>query len=82
VPGIAELHQLLAAVRSRIADARAHTDGAKTLLEEARRAIVDAQAQAKPWAPAQLVQAVEQCDEQATRLNAADDLLNDYQARL
>jgi hypothetical protein len=82
VPGIAELHQLLAAVRSRIADASGHTEGAKALLEEARRAIVDAQAQASPWVPAQLGQAVEQCDEQATRLNAADDLLNDYQARL
>jgi hypothetical protein len=82
VPGLSELHQLLATVTSGIADAHAHLERAKSLLEEGRRAIVDAQAQAQPWVPAQLVQAIDQSDEQSTRLGAADDLLNGYRARL
>jgi hypothetical protein len=80
--GLAELHRLLAAVQGGIADARAHTERAKVLLEESRRAIVDAQAQAQPWVPDQLAQAVELLAAQGIRLNAAGDLLNGYQARL
>jgi hypothetical protein len=82
VPGFSELHQLLATVTSGIADAQAHLERAKSLLEECHTAIVDAQAQAQPWVPAQLVQAIDLSDEQSVRLGAADELLNGYRARL
>ncbi|GAB3506774.1 hypothetical protein [Amycolatopsis cihanbeyliensis] len=77
-----ELHRLLAAVHSGMADARAHFDRARGLLQESRRAIVDAQAQAQPWLPPQLANAFDQLDTQTGRLDNADELLNRYEARL
>ncbi|WP_199429881.1 hypothetical protein [Qaidamihabitans albus] len=76
------LHQLLTAVHAGVADARAHTDQARSLLEESRRAIVDAQAQAQPWLPPQLAQALAQIDRQHGRLSGIDDLLDRYRSRL
>lgn len=77
-----QLHQLLATVHGRLTDARAHTERARELLEESRRALVDAQAQAQPWLPSQLALALDQVDTYGDRLISADDLLNRYEARL
>ena len=82
MPGLAEIHQLLAAARAGISDAHAATSRAKLLLEQARQVIADAQAQAQPWLPPQLAQAVEELETQLARFSSADDLLNGYQARL
>jgi hypothetical protein len=82
VPGLAELHQSLADARAGIADAHACTARAKLLLEQARQAIADGQAQAQPWLPPQLAQAVDALEIQLARFSTADDLLNGYQARL
>ncbi|MCU1687335.1 MAG: hypothetical protein JWQ81_8074 [Amycolatopsis sp.] len=82
MPGIAEIHQLLAAARAGISDAHAATTRAKLLLEQARQVITDAQAQAQPWLPPQLAQAIEGLETQLARFSTADDLLNGYQARL
>ncbi|PRX44670.1 hypothetical protein B0I33_111183 [Prauserella shujinwangii] len=76
------LRQLLTAVHSGVADARAHTDRAKSLLEESRRALVDSQAQAQPWLPPQLAQALDQIDGHHGRLTGIGDLLERYQSRL
>jgi hypothetical protein len=80
--GLAELHQLLAAVQTGLAAAQAHLGHAKTLLGEARRAIAEAQGQADPWLPPQLAQAVEQIDAQLGKLANAGELLTGYQSRL
>ncbi|MEC3975171.1 hypothetical protein [Amycolatopsis sp. H20-H5] len=80
--GLAELHQLLTAVQSGLADGRTHTERAKSLLEEARRAMVDAQAQADPWLPPELPRIGEELDTLLTRLSAADELVSGYQSRL
>jgi len=48
---LAELHQLLTAAVAGLADARAHSERATSLLGEARQALVDAQAKADPWLP-------------------------------
>lgn len=82
MPGLAELHESLAAARAGIADAHAATARAKLLLEQARKVISDAQAQAQPWLPPQLAQAVEGLETLLARYSTADDLLNGYQARL
>ncbi|WP_276320554.1 hypothetical protein [Amycolatopsis suaedae] len=44
--------------------------------------MVDAQAQADPWLPPQLDQAVEQLKTQQGRLTGVDDLLQAYRATL
>ncbi|PXY31285.1 hypothetical protein [Prauserella muralis] len=77
-----QLRQSLNEVHSGLSDARAHTDRAKELLEEYRRVIVASQAQAQPWLPSQLPQALEQLDGQRDRLTGIGDLLEHYQARL
>lgn len=77
-----QLHQLLATVHGRLTEARAHADRARELLEESRRALVDAQAQAQPWLPPQLALALDQVDTHGERLRSVDDLLNHYEARL
>ncbi|MFD5247618.1 hypothetical protein ACFWIW_23980 [Amycolatopsis sp. NPDC058340] len=77
-----ELHQLLTAVQTGLADGRAHAERARSLLEESRRAIVEPQAQAVPWVPPQLEQADEGMENLLTRLSAADDLVSGYQSRL
>ncbi|WP_216213355.1 hypothetical protein [Amycolatopsis aidingensis] len=77
-----ELRHLLAAVHGGMDDARAHFDRARGLLQESRRAIVDAQAQAQPWLPPQLAKAFDQLDTQTGRLDNADELLTRYEARL
>ncbi|WP_020664065.1 hypothetical protein [Amycolatopsis benzoatilytica] len=80
--GLAEIHQLLTAVRAGVGDGRAHAEQARTLLGDARRALVDAQAKADPWLPVQLAQADEELDRLFIRLAAADDLVGGYQSRL
>lgn len=80
--GLAELHQQLTAVQAGLADARARSEQAKSLLGEARQALVDAQAKADPWLPPQHAQAVEGLDQLLGRLAAADQLVSGYQARL
>jgi hypothetical protein len=82
VSGIAEIHHSIAGARAGIADAHACTARAKALLEQARQAIADGQAQAQPWLPPQLAQVVDALETQLARFSAADDLLNGYQARL
>ncbi|MBK1785008.1 hypothetical protein [Prauserella cavernicola] len=77
-----QLRQSLAQVHSGLTDARVHTDRAKELLEEYRRALADVQTQAQPWLPPQLPRAFEQLDNDSGRLAGADDLLNHYEARL
>lgn len=77
-----ELHQLLTAVQTGLADGRTHAERARSLLEEARRAMVDPQAKADPWLPSQLAQADEGIETLLTRLSAADDLVSGYQSRL
>ncbi|MFC4002670.1 hypothetical protein ACFS2C_04165 [Prauserella oleivorans] len=77
-----QLRQSLAAVHTGLTDARAHTDRAKELLEEYRRVIVEVQAQAEPWVPPQLADALDQIDSEAGRLAGAGELLNHYEARL
>jgi hypothetical protein len=80
--GLEQLHQLLAAVTAAVADARAHTDQATRLLEQARQAMVDAQAQAQPWLPPQLPQALDQLESHTGKLAGVDGLLERYGARL
>ncbi|MFD9888310.1 hypothetical protein [Amycolatopsis sp. NPDC058986] len=80
--GLAELHQLLTAVQDGLANGRAHTERAKSLLGDARRALVDAQAKADPWLPVQLAQADEGLEQLLSRLATADDLVSGYQSRL
>ena len=80
--GLAELHQLLAAVQTGLAAAQAHLTNAKTLLGEGSRAIAEAQGQADPWLPPQLAQAVEQIEAQLGKLANAGELLTGYQSRL
>ncbi|QRP46452.1 hypothetical protein [Amycolatopsis sp. FDAARGOS 1241] len=80
--GLAEIHQLLTAAQTGLTDGRAHAERAKSLLGDARRALVDAQAKADPWLPTQLDQADEGLDHLLTRLAAADDLVSGYQSRL
>jgi hypothetical protein len=82
VAGIAELHQLLAAVQAGLADTQAHLGQAKILLGEARHAIAEPQGQAEPWLPPQLAQAVEQIEAQLTTVANAGALLTEYQSRL
>lgn len=76
------LHQLLATVSEGVDDARAHTDRARELLEEYRRVIVEAQAQARPWLPPQLGHAFELLDSQPARLANVTDALSRYAAKL
>ncbi|WP_370945292.1 hypothetical protein AB5J62_40360 [Amycolatopsis sp. cg5] len=73
---------MLAAAQASTADGRAHLERAKALLEDATRAIVEAQAKANPWLPPQLAQAIEQIDVQLGKLTAAGELLTAYQSRL
>jgi hypothetical protein len=80
--GLEELHQSLTAVQTGLADAQANFGQAKTLLEEARRSIVEAQGQADPWLPPQLALATEQIDAQVGKLANASELLTGYQSRL
>jgi hypothetical protein len=82
MPGLAELHQALAGVLAGLADARQHTGRARELLEESRRAIAEAQAQAVPWLPPQLGRATEQLDQQDVRLATVSELITGYLARL
>ena len=79
---LAELHQLLTAVVAGLADARAHSERATSLLGEARQALVDAQAKADPWLPSQYVQAGEGLDQLLVRLSSAEDLVSGYRSRL
>ena len=79
---LAELHQLLTAVLTGLADGRAHAERATNLLGEARQALVDAQAKADPWLPPQYAQADEGLDQLLVRLTTADDLVSGYQSRL
>lgn len=76
------LRHLLAATRSGLSDARAHLGQAKELLEESRRVMVDAQAQAQPWLPPLLPHALSQLENQHRKLAGVDDLLNRYQQGL
>lgn len=76
------LRHLLASVHSGLSDARAHLGHAKELLEESRRVLVDAQAQAQPWLPPLLPQALSQLEKQHGSLAGVDDLLNRYQQGL
>jgi hypothetical protein len=79
---LAEVHQLLTAVAAGLADARAHAERATSLLGEARQALVDTQAKADPWLPAQYAQADEGLDQLLVRLASADDLVRGYRSRL
>lgn len=77
-----QLRHLLATVRTGVADALGHLEHARALLEESRRVIVDAQAHAQPWVPAQLPLALSQLETQHGTLTGVDDLLVAYQSRL
>ncbi|MBN6035233.1 hypothetical protein [Amycolatopsis sp. 195334CR] len=79
---VSELHERLTAVRAAAETAVAHLDRAGELLAEARRAIVDPQAQADPWVPPQLAQAVDQLDTHKARIAGADEALGTYLAML
>ncbi|MDT8910786.1 hypothetical protein [Amycolatopsis sp. PS_44_ISF1] len=80
--GLGEIHQLLSAARAGLVAGRAQAERAKSLLGDARQALVDAQAKADPWLPQQLAVAVEGLDHLLTRLAAADELVGGYQSRL
>lgn len=77
-----QLRHLLATVRTGLADALAHLDHARGLLEESRRVIIDVQAHAQPWLPAQLPQALSQLESQHGKVAGIDELLTRYQSRL
>lgn len=79
------LHHALAAVRTGLGDASAQLTSATRLLEQARRAMRDAQlanAGDEPWLPARLDVALDELERQRGRLADAGDLLDAYQARL
>ncbi|SDX16653.1 hypothetical protein SAMN05421504_102520 [Amycolatopsis xylanica] len=80
--GIEELHQLLQAVQAGVVEASAHFERAKALLEDATRAIVEAQAKAEPWQPPELAKAIEALDAQLTKMAGVTELLTAYQSRL
>lgn len=77
-----QLRHLLTVVLDTVAHARAHNTEARTLLEDYRRVVVDAQAQAHPWLPRELGSAVEQIDANHTRLDTVHGLLTSYRSRL
>lgn len=77
-----QLRQSLTEILGVISDARAHTTRARELLGEFERAVVDVQAQARPWLPPQLARAVEQLETEHGLLDGVTDLLNSYQSRL
>ncbi len=79
---LTELHQLLTAVEAGLADTRGHAQRARSLLGEARQALVDVQATADPWLPAQYAQADEGLDQLLVRLASAGDLVSGYRSRL
>ena len=79
---LAELHQLLTAVKSGLADGRAQVERATNLLDEARRALVDVQAKADPWLPPQYAQADEGFNQLLIRLATVDEFITGYQSRL
>lgn len=79
------LHHAIAAVHIGLGDASAQLTSATRLLEQARRAMRDAQvahAGGEPWLPAQLDAAIDELERQRGRLADAGDLLDAYQARL
>lgn len=79
------LHHALAAVHTRLGDASAQLTSATRLLEQARRAMRDAQlahAGGEPWLPKQLDVALDELERQRGTLADAGDLLDAYQARL
>jgi hypothetical protein len=80
--GYAELHARLETIQVALADALGHVDRARDLLDESRRAMVDAQAQADPWLPPQLTQATDQLDAHTSRLHGVGELLTGYVATL
>ncbi|WP_019813884.1 hypothetical protein [Saccharomonospora saliphila] len=77
-----ELRHGLAETLGGLAEARAHHARARRLLEDYRRVVVDAQAQAQPWLPRELDLAVERLDADQARIDGADDLIHRYQSRL
>ncbi|WP_024875514.1 hypothetical protein [Saccharomonospora piscinae] len=77
-----QLRHLLSGVLDAVADTGAHNAEALRLLDDYRRVVVDAQAQAQPWLPAELGRAVEQLDANQARLDTVRDLLTSYQSRL
>lgn len=79
---IDDLRALLGSVHTHVEDAGAHAARARALLEEARAALVDAQAVPRPWLPSQLPQALDELSTQAGRLGDVRELLDSYQARL
>ncbi|WP_158886657.1 hypothetical protein [Amycolatopsis anabasis] len=79
---LSELHEQFSAARAKLIEATEHTKRAVDLLNEARKAIVDAHAQAEPWVPPQLDGAIERLGSDADRLSAAEDLVSRYEARL
>lgn len=79
------LHHALAAVHTGLGDASAQLTSATRLLEQARRAMRDAQlahSDSEPWLPKQLDAALDELDRQRGSIADVGDLLNAYQARL
>ncbi|WP_040919337.1 hypothetical protein [Saccharomonospora glauca] len=79
---VEQLRHLLAGVLNAITAAHAHSTKAKELLDDYRRVIVEAQAQARPWLPAELARAVAQIDANHLRLDTVRNLLAEYESRM
>ncbi|EHY89348.1 hypothetical protein ACWGRK_04420 [Saccharomonospora azurea] len=77
-----QVRHLLAGALNSVADAHARSTHAKDLLDDYRRVVVEVQAQAQPWLPAELARAVEQIDANHARLDTVRGLLAEYESRL
>jgi hypothetical protein len=77
-----ELQAQLAAFREKLTEATEHTNRALELLDEARRTIVEAYDQARPWVPEEVAVAEERLRADVQRLIAAGELIDDYRSRL
>lgn len=79
------LHDALLAVKAGLGDAGAQLGSATRLLEQARRAMRDAELadpSGEPWLPAQLDAALTELARQRGSIADADELLDAYRARL